>query len=304
MTIASPVRTTPVLAHRELGVVLKLENLQRTGSFKLRGAWRKLRRLGPGVGGGQGVITASAGNHGAGLAVAAAALGVRARVVVPEGAPAIKRRRIADAGAEVIVHGSGYDAAHEHACSLGEELGAELISAFDDDDIIAGNGQSLAEELLMQVPDLRRVVAPVGGGGLVGGLTLALVPRGIEVVGAQPRANCAMYESLELGRALTAYDGAPTVAEGCEGAVAERTFRIVRDHDVTIALVGEDAIEQAVADAYRRVGQIVECSGAVALAAVATGTVQPAGEGTTAVIVSGGNIDDATLDDILARYPE
>jgi len=157
-------------------------------------------------------------------------------------------------------------------------------------------------ELLEQVPDLRRVIAPVGGGGMISGLALALAPRGIEVVGAQPRANCAMFESLRLGRALTSYDGGHTVAEGCEGAVAARTYRIVREHAVTMVLVAEEAIERAVADAYRRLGQIVECSGAVGLAAVASGAVAPAASGTTAVIVSGGNIDDSTLDDILVRH--
>jgi threonine dehydratase len=201
-------------------------------------------------------------------------------------------------GAEVIVRGFGYDAAAVYAHEL-EADGSVYVSAYDDDDIIAGNGGDLAQEILEDVPDLARVVAPIGGGGMIAGLAEVLCPRGVEVVGAQPRANCAMYESVQLGRALVEYGGGATVAEGCEGAVAERTYSIVARHRLDIVLVEEEAIERAVAETYRHAGQVIECSAAVAVAAVMD---LPARDGATVVLVSGGNIDDQRLDEILGRY--
>ncbi len=294
----SLVRQTPLLPWPGAGLVAKLENLQRTGSFKLRGAWTKLSRL-PEARRAAGVVTASAGNHGAGLALAAAELGITARVVIPEGTPGVKRSKIAAQGAQLVVHGAGYDEAAAHALALALEMGATWVSPYDDEDIIEGNGSSLARELLSQMPAVARVVAPVGGGGLVAGLARVLVPRGVEVVGAQPSNNCAMYESLRLSRALTEYNGAATVAEGCEGAVAERTYRLIAEHGVRIVLASEDAIERSVARAYREMAQVVECSAGVAVAvAAALPTID-----NTVVIVSGGNIDDDELDSILRRYP-
>jgi len=296
-------RRTPLVKSPALGsgVALKLENLQVTGSFKARGALAKLSRLSDAERD-RGVVTASAGNHGLGVAMAAGQLGVRATVFVPQPTPAVKRDGIAAYGAEVVVGGGGYDEAHARAHAAADERGATYVSAYDDEDVIAGNGDSLALELLDQSPDLRRVVCCVGGGGLMAGLARTLAPRAVEVIGVQPANNCAMKESLDLGRALTEYDGKPTCAEGCEGATAERTYQYVLDHGSGVELVSEDDIQSTVAFAYNDLGTIVECSGAVALAGVRSGAVAPAHAGTTAVIVTGGNIDNTELARILAAY--
>ncbi len=297
MNVSELVRNTPVL--RAENFALKLENLQRTGSFKLRGAVAKLSAL-SGEERLRGVVASSAGNHGAGVALAARALAMRAIVVVPRLAPAVKRRRIADLGAEVIVAGEVYDEAEARAVELAAERGAVFVSPYDDDLIVEGNGGGVADELIAQVSDLARVVVAVGGGGLIGGLAARLAPRGVEVLGAQPETNCAMHESLRLGRALTEYTGGETLAEGCEGAVSERTYQLVREHVTDIALVSEAAIRRAVRWCYADAAQIVECSAAVGVAALLEGAVTPAAHGTTVVVVTGGNIEPAVLDGILA----
>jgi threonine dehydratase len=307
--IAPPaVRVTPLVPCPALGrgaaeVALKLECLQRTGSFKLRGAVAKLASLEPAALA-RGVVASSAGNHGAGVALAARARGAAATVVVPRTTPANKRQRIAALGGAVVVAGDGYDEAEREARRLAAERGAVFVSPFDDEAVIAGNGDGLARELLAQQPAVRRVVCPVGGGGLIGGLARQLAPRGVSVVGVQPEANCAMFESLRRGAALTEYHGRPTLAEGCEGAVAERTFALVARHVAAIGLVEEPAIRRAVAFAYRRLGIVVECSAAVALAGLREGAVAAAEDGPTVVVVTGGNIEPELLDQILAEPDE
>jgi len=298
--VGSPVRVTPLVAVPALGprVRLKLESLQATGSFKLRGAWRKLASLTDDERA-RGVVAASAGNHGLGVALAAGRLDIAASVVVPRGTPAVKRDGIVRLGAEIVVDGDDYDAAEAIARARAEATGEVFVSPYDDEQIIAGNGDDLALELADQAPDLALVVCPIGGGGLIGGLARTLEPRGISVVGVQPRANCAMYQSLHAGRAFTTYRGAHTLAEGCEGAVCERTYRLARDHVDHVALVTERAIERAVQYCYREAGAIVECSAAVAVAGLLDGEVTPASRGTTAVVITGGNIDAELLDRLI-----
>ncbi len=277
---------------------LKLENLQRTGSFKLRGAVARIASL-TAEERALGVVSSSAGNHGVGVALAAKTIGVNARIVVPTGAPATKCERIRQNGAEVIARGSCYDEAEAVARELAAQVGAVFVSPFDDELVIEGNGGSLADELIEQVASLGRVLCPVGGGGLIGGLARRLAPRGVSVVGVQPEMNCAMYESLAQGRALTVYEGRPTLAEGCEGAVSERTFALARDLVEEIVLVSEDAIRRAVAFLYDVAGTIAECSAAVPVAALLEGVVPPAPDRTTVVVITGGNIDPVLLDEIL-----
>ncbi len=295
----SLVRTTPVLFGALAPTVgLKLENLQRTGSFKLRGAVRLVASLSPAERR-AGLLAASAGNHGAGLALACREAGVPLTVVVPENTPEVKQAAIAGAGARLIRRGATYDEAESAARNMAREAGVKYASAFDDEHVIEGNGSDLAREILAQVPDLARLVTPVGGGGLIAGAGKVLAPRGIEVIGVQPEVNCAMFESLRGGHALTRYAGRPTIAEGCEGAVAELTFELARRHVREVALVSEAAIRRAVAWLYRMAGTIAEPTGAVAVAGFLTGELSPAAGGKTVVIVSGGNIDPSALDRIL-----
>jgi len=289
------VRRTPIVRADALGVRLKLENLQRTGSFKLRGAALKLVRLGAAARA-RGVVAASAGNHGLGLAAAAAWLGVPALVVTPAGAAAVKRAGIAALGAEVRTVPGGYQDAERAAIALAAELERPFVSPFDDEDVIDGNGGWLGAEIMDQGA-CDAVVAPVGGGGLIAGLARELAPRGVRVIGVQPAANCAMHDSLAQGRALTVYQGGATACEGLEGAVAERTFEVVRAHRVEMVLVEEDEVWDAVAYAYRQLGLVIETSAAVGIAAARAGKL-PAG---ALVVVTGGNLDAEVLDRALAR---
>jgi threonine dehydratase len=315
LTRVTPLVPAPALGRRTgADVWLKLENLQRTGSFKLRGAAARLAALSlsgageaAGVGGGgagatsrKRVIAASAGNHGLGVAFAAQAFDVDATVLVSAQTPEVKRAGIAALGARVEVAGATYDEAEAEARRrAGADPGLVFVSAFDDDHVIAGNGGLLAREILAQLPDVQAIVTPVGGGGLAGGLGVEVVPRGIKILGASPEVNCAMRRSLDEGRAYTTYDGGPTLAEGLEGAVSERTFAMARDYFPDIALVSELAIRQAIVYAYRTLGIMCEASAAPALAALLEDASAVRGR-RTVVVISGGNIEPGLLDQLLS----
>jgi threonine dehydratase len=287
------VRKTPLLFAPPLGCFVKLESLQATGSFKLRGAATKLAGLSS-LDKERGVVTASAGNHGLGVALAARELGIAATVVVSRGAAKVKREGIARLGAQVLEAAGDFDVAEAQARALAADQKRVFISAFDDPDVIEGNGSWLAEELLEQHAGLKRVIVPVGGGGLSGGLARTLQPRGVQVIGVQPRANCAMHDSLAQGGALTQYHSGGTLCEGLEGPVAERTFELVRAHLDSIVLVDEPEILAAVAFAWRALGFVVEPSAAVVIAAARAGRVMA--EDDTALLISGGNLDADLLD--------
>jgi threonine dehydratase len=302
-------RVTPLVPAPQLGrrtgadVWLKLENLQRTGSFKLRGAAARLAALAGEAGaagaGPKRVIAASAGNHGLGVALAAQTFGIDATVLVSAQTPEVKRAGIAALGAKVEVAGATYDEAEAVArARAAADDGLVFVSAFDDDHVIAGNGGLLAREILAQLPDVQAIVVPVGGGGLAGGIGVEVVPRGIKLLGASPEANCAMRRSLDDGRAYTTSDGGPTLAEGLEGAVSERTYQMARDYFPDIALVSELAIRQAIVYAYRTLGVVCEASAAPALAALLEDASAIRGR-RTVVLISGGNIEPALLDQLL-----
>ncbi len=295
----TPLVAIPAVQERIGPVLLKLENLQRTGSFKLRGALCKLASLSR-TERQRGVITASAGNHGSGIALAASQMGIEVTVLVSDNTPRVKRDLIASLGARVVVAGANFEEADTKAKARASASGAFYISSYDDDEIIEGNGGTLADEIVEQAPNVSQVVCSVGGGGMISGLALRLAPRGIKVIGVEPENNCAMYESLEGDKALVEYHGKPTLAEGLEGPVAERTFAITREHVEHIARVSEAGIRRAVGFSYRVVGTIVECSGAVALAGFMENVVAPAATGATVCILSGGNIEPELLDEILA----
>jgi threonine dehydratase len=300
-------RVTPLVPAPSLGrrtgadVWLKLENLQRTGSFKLRGAAARLAALAIEAGNGppRRVIAASAGNHGLGVAFAARAFGIDATVLVSAQTPEVKRAGIAALGAKVEVAGGTYDEAEAVArARVAADPQLVFVSAFDDDHVIAGNGGLLAREILAQLPDVQAIVVPVGGGGLAGGIGVEVVPRGIKILGASPETNCAMRRSLEEGRAFTTYQGGATLAEGLEGAVSERTFAMARDYFPDIALCSELGIRQAIAYAYRTLGILCEASAAPALA-VLLDDASPVRGRRTVVVVSGGNIEPDLLDELL-----
>jgi threonine dehydratase len=300
-------RVTPLVPAPGLGrrtgadVWLKLENLQRTGSFKLRGAAARLAALAIEAAGAppKRVVAASAGNHGLGLAFAARAFGIDVTILVSAQTPEVKRAGIAAFGAKVEVAGATYDEAEAVArARAAADPDLVFVSAFDDDHVIAGNGGLLAREILAQLPDVQTIVVPVGGGGLAGGIGVEVVPRGIKILGVSPEANCAMRRSLEEGRAFTSYQGGPTLAEGLEGAVSERTFAMARDYFPDIALCSEVAIRQAIVYAYRSLGILCEASAAPALATLLE-DASPVRGRRTVVVISGGNIEPDLLDQLL-----
>jgi len=302
LTRVTPLVPAPALGRRTgADVWLKLECLQRTGSFKLRGAVARLAAIPREPGGARPrVIAASAGNHGLGVALAAQALDVDATILVSTQTPEMKRAGIAALGARVEVAGATYDDAEAAARGrAASDPGLLFVSAFDDDHVIAGNGGLLAREILAQLPDVEQIVLPVGGGGLAGGIGVEMVPRGIRLLGVSPEVNCAMRRSLDEGRAYTTYDGGPTLAEGLEGAVSERTFGMARDYFPDIALVSEVAIRRAIVYAYRSLGILCEASAAPALAALLEDPDLVRGR-RVVVLISGGNIEPDLLDQLLA----
>lgn len=297
----TPLVPAPVLGRRTgADVWLKLESLQRTGSFKLRGAAARLAAVA--ADGGRQVIAASAGNHGLGVALAARTFDLEATVLVSSQTPEVKRNGIAAFGARVEVVGANYDEAEAEARRrAAAEANLTFVSAFDDDHVIAGNGGLLGREILAQLPDVQTIVAPVGGGGLAGGLGVEVVPRGIKLLGVSPEANCAMRRSLDDGKAYTAYTGGPTLAEGLEGAVSERTYSMAKDYCPDIALVSEVAIRQAIVYAYRTLGVVCEASAAVGIAALLDETASASLRGRRVVaVITGSNVEPALLDQLLA----
>jgi threonine dehydratase len=303
LTRVTPLVPAPALGRRTgADVWLKLESLQRTGSFKLRGAAARLAAVARDADGRTRprVIAASAGNHGLGVALAAEAFGIDATILVSEQTPGLKRDGIAALGGTVEVVGATYDAAEAEARRRsGDDPSLQFVSAFDDDYVIAGNGGLLAREILAQLPDVEVVVVPVGGGGLAGGIGVEVVPRGIRILGVSPEVNCAMRRSIDEDHAYTTYQGGPTLAEGLEGAVSERTFGMARDYFPDIALVSEIAIRQAIIYAYRSLGILCEASAAPALAALLEDPGSVRGR-RVVVVISGGNIEPDLLDQLLA----
>ncbi|HEX2187633.1 MAG TPA: pyridoxal-phosphate dependent enzyme [Longimicrobiaceae bacterium] len=294
----TPLEPSPWLAERAgADVHLKLESLQRTGSFKLRGAANALAALPPGEHA-RGVVTASAGNHGMGVAWAARALGVPAAVFVPAGAPATKRRRIARWGAELREVPGGYDEAHHAAEEHARGRGLPFVNAFSDFQVVAGQG-TVALEVLAALPEARTLVVPAGGGGLVGGMGIVAraLGRGVRVVGVQTEATSALHESLAAGE-LRSPPVAPTLCEGLSGDIDARSLELARRVVDEVVLVGEDAVRRAVRHLYLEEGVVAEGSAAVGVAALLEGAV-PGLRGPVVVVVTGGNIDAATLAAIL-----
>ena len=270
-------------------VRMKLENLQRTGAFKLRGALNKVLSLGIDQRG-RGMIAASAGNHAQGLALAARLAGVPATIVMPESTALIKVRRTEDYGAQVVLHGQTWDESHAHATALGEERGLVYVHPFDDPEVIAGQG-TLALELLEQLPAMRTLVVPIGGGGLIAGCALALAAKAphVRVVGVQAEGASAMVRSFAAGRLLT--DEHPnTIAEGIRvGTPGHLTFELIRRHVDECVTVGEPEIVDAVLQTMQKSKVVAETAGVVGVAALAAGRV--GGEDPVCAVISGGNID-------------
>jgi threonine dehydratase len=279
---------------------VKLENLQMTGSFKERGAANLLLQLAPEERR-RGVIAASAGNHGLAVAFHAARLGIPATIVMPEYAPLIKVTNARRYGAEVVLHGSNYDEAYERARALEAERGLIFVHPFDDPRVVAGQA-TLGLEVLEQLPEVEALIVPVGGGGLIGGVALAVkgARPDVQVIGVQAAALPAMSRSLEAGERVRV-DAAPTIADGIAvRRVGALTFELARAWVDRVVTVDEEELSNAVLLLLEIEKTVVEGAGAAPLAALLN---RPLGleRRSVALVLSGGNIDVTMLSRIIER---
>jgi threonine dehydratase len=286
----TPLVRAPVLGD---GVWLKLESMQPTGSFKVRGALAALSALPDAE-----VVTASAGNHGLGIAWAATALGRRATVVVPETASPAKLAALEAFDAEVVRHGPTYDEAEAYALALAAG-GAVYVSPYNDTRVIAGQS-TIGRELDVQLPGPVTVVCPLGGGGLASGLGLwASTREGARVVAVESEHSPAFRAALDAGR-IVPIEPEPTLADGLGGNLepGSVTFELIRDHVASVLAAPEEELEEAVRFMVTGAGVVVEGAAAAAVSAVRAGRV--AGDGPVVVVVSGRNIARARLAGLLA----
>ncbi len=300
----TPMETSRYLAE-VLGapVLLKCENLQRTGSYKIRGAYHRISQLSDEEKA-RGVVAASAGNHAQGVAFAARELGIRATIFMPIGVALPKLQATRSYGAEVVLRGHTVSEPLAAAQEFAERTGAVYIPPFDHADVIAGQG-TLGLELLEQAPELQTVIVPIGGGGLISGVasvlkrTAAEQGRRIRVIGVQA-ANAAAYPVSLAAGAVTEIAISPTIADGIAVAKPGRlNFEIVRDAVDQVVTVDDDDIARAMLVLLERAKLVVEPAGAVGVAAILTGQVAP--EGPTVVVLSGGNIDPLIMERVIAH---
>jgi threonine dehydratase len=311
--ISGRVRRTPLSESLALSrltgssVWLKLENLQFTGSFKERGAANRLLSLSRAELA-RGVITASAGNHAQAVALHASRLGVVATVVMPEATPLVKVQATEGHGAKVVLFGAGYDEAAEHAAALAEESSAVYIHPFDDLEVMAGQG-TIGLELWDQLPELDAVIVPVGGGGLIAGISSALrhLKPEVRIIGVESRTFPGMRRALESesagppSMAPTGLPGGKTIADGIAvRRVGQLTRQVVREHVDQIELVDEEEIAEAILLLLERERTLAEGAGAVGLAALLHRDLGLAGK-RVAVVISGGNIDVNLISRVIQR---
>jgi threonine dehydratase len=311
--VARVADVTPMESSRYLATILgapvylKCENLQRTGSYKIRGAYNRLSKL-TDEEKARGVVAASAGNHAQGVAFAARELGIQATIFMPVGVALPKLQATRDYGAQVILRGHTVAEPLLAAAEYARETGAILIPPFDHPDVVAGAG-TLGLEILDQVPDLDTVIVPIGGGGLTAGMASVLKQyaaqngRSIRVIGVQSENAAAYPPSLAAGEAL-AIDITPTMADGI--AVAKPgllNFAIIRDAVDEIVTVSEDDMARAMLVLLERAKLVVEPAGAVSVAAILAGkiTATAGGTGSTVAMLSGGNIDPLLMQRVISH---
>ncbi|MGH9379744.1 MAG: threonine ammonia-lyase [Thermoanaerobaculia bacterium] len=295
------VRSDALSSRCDAAVHLKLESLQRTGSFKARGALNKLLQMSRAERD-AGVIAASAGNHAQGVAFAAAEVGARARIVMPATTPLVKVARTREFGAEVDLFGDNFDEAYERARELEREHGYSFVHPFDDPLIVAGQG-TVGLELLEQVPELGAVVVPIGGGGLIAGIAVAVKEQRPEVAvyGVQSEAAPSMQVSLDAGH-REERKSAPSIAEGISTKrPGELTFELTRKYADGVVVVSEAAIEGALFELLDVGKTLAEGAGAAAAAALLEGLLPELAGRRVAVLVSGANIDLGVLNRVIER---
>ncbi|HTE66148.1 MAG TPA: threonine/serine dehydratase, partial [Candidatus Binatia bacterium] len=281
-----------------LGAHLKLENEQPIGAFKIRGAYNAIRKL-PDAARQRGVITFSSGNHGQAVAFAAKQFGVRAVIVMPETAPAVKVEGVKRWGGEVVLAGRTSEDRRTKAEALAAQEGLAVVPPFDHADIVAGQA-TVALEIVEQLPEVETVLVPVGGGGLISGVVTGLAAAGsrARVWGVEPAGAPKLKRSLEAG-APVRLERTESIADGLitlnVGAIPFAELQRHKERLRGVVLVEDDSIRDAVQFLWRTCRLAVEPSGAVTTAAVLSGAVRPSG--VTVLVVSGGNVDRALLED-------
>ncbi len=283
-----------------LPVWFKTENLQRAGSFKIRGAFNKISSLSPEEKA-RGVIAASAGNHAQGVALAAQTLGIKSTICMPEGAPITKVQATENYGAEVVLHGQTYDDAYQKALELQREHGYTFIHGFDDPHTITGQG-TIGLEIFQDLPDVATVFVPIGGGGLISGIALALkaLRPDVRIVGVQAAGAPAIYLSQRKGE-LVYTDSVRTIADGIAiKRPGKLNWEIIRQYVDEVVLVDEEEIAESILILLERAKLMVEGAGAVGLAALLGGKAANV-KGPVCVVLSGGNIDVNILSRIIER---
>ena len=292
---------TPIVTSTRLGknLFIKSENLQKTGSFKIRGAYNKLRMLSPEEAA-RGVIACSAGNHAQGVALSATRLGMKSVICMPEGAPILKVEATRGYGAEVVLVPGIYDDAAAEAERLAKSEGYTFAHPFNDPYVIAGQG-TIALEILDQVPDVEQIVVPIGGGGLISGIAVAaksLHPN-IKVIGVQAATVPSMFVSRRNGEITTVKDG-PTIADGIHVLTpGSLTFDLVEQFVDDIVTVSEDEIAAAIVALLEGPKTVAEGAGATSVAAYIFDRIDTSLK--TVAVVSGGNVDITTLSRIITK---
>ncbi|MCY0904910.1 threonine ammonia-lyase [Arthrobacter sp. H14-L1] len=307
--VADIIALTPIESSRALGrqtgseVFFKCENLQRAGSFKVRGAYVRMAKL-TAEEKARGVVAASAGNHAQGVAVAAKALGIKARIYMPLGVALPKLAATRGHGAEVVLHGHNVDESLAEAERFAEETGAVFVHPFDNVDVVAGQG-TIGLEILDQLPNVDTVIMGVGGGGLLAGVAVAIKSRAeqlgreIRIIGVQAE-NAAAYPPSLAADALVPLKRVSTMADGIAvGRPGQLPFSIIRELVDDVVTVSEDALARALIFLLERAKMVVEPAGAVGVAALMEGKIE--NPGTTAVILTGGNIDPMLMLKVIQR---
>lgn len=280
-------------------VFLKCENLQKTGSFKIRGAYYKLSGLSESMRLKE-VVAASAGNHAQGVAYASTLLGIHSTIVMPEGAPLAKQLATRAYGGEVLLSGQNTDEALRHARTM-VEAGKILIHPFDDEEVIAGQG-TIGLEILEDVPDVEGIIVPVGGGGLISGIASIVKKRNprVKIIGVQSSHAPAAFRSLERKK-IVEVKVRPTLADGIAvGRIGEIAFPILQQKVDEIVLVGEEEIASAILLLMERKRLVAEGAGAAPLAALLSKGIRIEPK-KVVLVISGGNIDIHLLDRILEK---
>ena len=281
-------------------IYLKTENLQKTGSFKLRGAFNKIANL-PKEQKQYGVIAASAGNHAQGVAMAATAYGIKSTIVMPKHAPLSKIAATKSYGAEVVLYGEVYDEAYEKARQIQKQSGAVFVHPFDDREIIAGQG-TIGIEILEDIPDADIIVVPIGGGGLISGIAIAAkhIKPDIKIIGVQTKNLPSMARSLSQNH-ITTVEGPATIADGIAVKTpGELTFKIVKKFVDDIVTVDEDEIANAILLLLERAKVVSEGAGAASVAAILN-RLDIVRNKKIVALISGGNIDVNMLSRIIDK---